>query len=51
VNTLKDFLTIDNVVTLPDPMMVQEYTWADMLLVLGNSYIDQLVNKPFNYYK
>jgi hypothetical protein len=39
------------VVTTPDPILAQQYTGVDMLLVLGNSYIDQLVNKPFSYYK
>jgi hypothetical protein len=51
VKTLKNFVNINNVITDPDPLLVQQYTGIDMLLVLGNNYIDQLVNKPFNYYK
>ncbi len=51
VKMLKNFVNITNVITDPDPVLAQQYTGADMLLVLGNSYIDQLVNKPFNYYK
>ena len=51
VKTLKNFVNITNVVTDPDPLLVQQYTGVDMLLVLGNNYIDQLVNTPFNYYK
>ena len=51
VKTLKNFVNIDSVVTTPDPLMLQQYTGVDMLLVLGNSYIDQLVSKPFSYYK
>lgn len=51
IKTLKNFIAIDMVVTTPDPILAQQYTGVDMLLVLGNSYIDQLVNKPFSYYK
>lgn len=51
VKTLRNFLTIDEVITAPDPLLIQQYTGADMLLVMGNSYITQLVNKPFNYYR
>jgi len=51
VKTLKNFVNIDSVVTTLDPLMIQQYTGVDMLLVLGNSYVDQLVSKPFSYYK
>jgi hypothetical protein len=51
VKTLKYFINIDEVVTTPDPLLAQQYTGVDMLLVLGNSYIDQLVAKPFSYYR
>lgn len=51
VKTLKNFINIDEVITTPDPLMIQQYTGSDLLLVLGNSYIDQLVMKPFSYYK
>jgi hypothetical protein len=51
VKTLKDFVNIDEVITTPDPLLMQQYTGADMLLVLGNSYIDQLVTTPFSYYR
>jgi len=51
VKTLKNFVNIDTVITTPDPLMAQQYTGADMLLILGNSYVDQLVNKPFSYYR
>lgn len=51
VKTLKNFVNIDTVVTAPDPLLVQQYSGADMLLVLGNSYIDQIAAKPFSYYR
>ncbi|MFA6256295.1 MAG: LCP family protein [Candidatus Absconditabacterales bacterium] len=51
IKTLKNFINIDEVITIPDPLLQQEYTGVDMLLVMGNSYINQLVNKPFSYYK
>jgi len=51
VKTLKNFITIDEVITTPDPLLVQQYTGADMLLVMGNSYISQLAIKPFSYYR
>ena len=51
VKILKNFINIDEVITTPDPLLVQQYTGVDMLLVLGNSYIDQLAIKPFSYYK
>lgn len=51
IKTLKNFITIDEVVTTPDPLLLQQYTGVDMLLVMGNSYINQLATKPFSYYK
>ncbi|MCX6824323.1 MAG: LCP family protein [candidate division SR1 bacterium] len=51
VKILKNFITIDEVITTPDPLLVQQYTGADMLLVIGNSYISQLAIKPFSYYR
>jgi hypothetical protein len=51
IKTLKNFINIDEVVTTPDPLLLQQYTGADMLLVMGNSYINQLATKPFSYYK
>jgi hypothetical protein len=51
IKTLKNFIAIDEVVTSPDPLLVQQYTGVDMLLVMGNSYITQLVTKPFSYYR
>ncbi len=51
IKMLKNFIHIDEVVTTPDPLLIQQYTWVDMLLVMGNSYIDQLVTAPFNYNK
>lgn len=51
VKMLKTFVNIDDVVTAPDPLMAQQYTGVDMLLVIGNSYVDQLATKPFSYYK
>ena len=51
LKTLKNFIAIDQIVTSPDPLLFQQYTGEDLLLVLGNSYVDSLVGKPFNYYK
>ena len=51
VKTLKNFINIDEVITTPDPLLLQQYTGADMLLVMGNSYITQLATKPFSYYR
>lgn len=51
IKTLRNFITIDQIITTPDPLLLQQYTGADILLVMGNSYITQLVNKPFSYYK
>lgn len=51
IKTLKNFITINEVITTPDPLLIEQYTGVDMLLVMGNDYITQLVNKPFSYYK
>lgn len=51
IKTLKNFVNIDQVITTPDPLMVQQYSWADMLLVIGNSYITQLASRPFSYFR
>jgi len=51
IKALKNFITIDDVITTPDPLLVQQYTGVDMLLVMGNSYITQLVTRPFSYYR
>lgn len=51
IKTLKNFVNIDQVITIPDPILVQQYSWADLLLVLGNGYIDQLISKSFSYYR
>ena len=51
IKMLKSFISIDEVVSDPDPLLVQQYTWTDMLLVMGNSYITQLASAPFSYYK
>ncbi len=51
IKTLKNFVSIDNVVTSPDPLLMQQYTGIDMLLILGNNYINQLAIKPFSYNK
>lgn len=51
IKTLKNFINIDEVVTVPDPVLLEQYTGVDMLLVMGNSYVTQLINKPFSYYK
>ena len=51
IKTLRNFINIDEVITTPDPLLVQDYTGVDMLLVMGNSYITQLATKPFSYYK
>ena len=51
VRTLKNFVDIDEVITAPDISLIEQYTGVDMILVLGNSYIDQLVKRPFIYYK
>jgi hypothetical protein len=51
IKTLKNFVNIDTIVDIPSPLFSQQYTGTDILLVIGNSYIDQLVMKPFSYYK
>jgi len=51
IKTLKNFITINEVITTPDPLLAQQYTGADILLVMGNSYINQLASKPFSYYR
>ena len=51
IKTLKYFINIDEVVVETDPLLSQQYTGADILLVMGNSYITQLSVKPFSYYK
>lgn len=51
IKTLKNFLPINDIITTPDPLLIQQYTGIDMLLVLGNSYIDKLAISPFNYYR
>jgi hypothetical protein len=51
VKALKNFVNIDEVITTVDPLLQQQYSWADMILIMGNSYINQLAITPFNYYK
>ena len=51
IKTLKNFIAIDEVITTPDPLLAQQYTGVDMLLVMGNSYINQLATTPFSYFK
>ena len=51
IKTLKNFINIDEVITTPDPLLLQQYTGVDMLLVMGNNYINQLATKPFSYYR
>lgn len=49
IDTLKYFINIKNV--FHDTGMAYQYSGADMMLVLWNDYIDQLLVKPFSYYK
>ncbi len=51
IKTLKNFVNIDTIVDIPSLLLSQQYTGTDIVLVIGNSYIDQLVIKPFSYYK
>ncbi|EKD25406.1 MAG: hypothetical protein ACD_80C00067G0003 [uncultured bacterium (gcode 4)] len=51
IKNLKNLIAVDEVITTPDPLLVQQYTGVDMLLIMGNNYITQLVSKPFSYYK
>lgn len=51
IKMLKTLVPIQQVVVPEDPTMSLQYTGVDMLLVLGNSYVDQLAIKPFSYYK
>lgn len=51
IKMLKTFVPIDQVIDTPDPILQQQYTGADMLLILGNTYIDKLAVTPFSYYK
>jgi hypothetical protein len=51
VKMLKTFLPINEIITTPDPLLLQTNTGVDLLLVLGNTYVDQLAVKPFSYYK
>lgn len=49
IDTLKYFLNVKNI--FHDTGFQYQYTGIDMMLVLGNDYIDQLAQKPFSYYK
>lgn len=49
IDTLKYFMNIKNI--FHDTWFQYQYTWLDMMLVLWNDYVDQLVQKPFNYNK
>lgn len=49
IDTMKYFLNIKNI--FHDTGMSYQYSWLDMVLVLGNDYVDQLLLKPFTYYK
>lgn len=49
IDTLKYFINIKNV--FHDTWFQYQYTGIDMMLVLWNDYIDQLLQKPFSYYK
>ncbi len=51
VRTLRQFVDIDEVITTPNYSLRELYPEADILLILGNSYIDQLVVRPFSYYR
>jgi polyisoprenyl-teichoic acid--peptidoglycan teichoic acid transferase len=62
ISTIKNFVTIDNTVdlstiSLEETFMLkkeiaeQKDKWADLLVILGNNYIDRLKLNKFNYYR
>lgn len=54
IDTLKYFMPIDNVVKYEDIgswQIITTNTWADLVVVLWNSYLDSFVSSEFSYYK
>lgn len=62
INMLKSFVAIDKVVPFserspeepfiwPEEIYQEQLSWTEILLILGNSYIDRVKWKKFDYYK
>lgn len=51
IKTLKTFLPITNVEKDSGLLWFENLTGVDMVLVLGNDYVNSLVQKPFSYYQ
>lgn len=62
INMIKTFVAIDKVVPFTEPTPEQPFlwpeelyqeqlTWTELLLILGNNYIDRIKGKKFDYYK
>ncbi len=62
VNMIKSFVAIDKVVdineysienpfTWPEQIIQEQLSWTELLLIIGNSYIDRVKGKKFDYYR
>ncbi|MFA5747752.1 MAG: LCP family protein [Candidatus Absconditabacterales bacterium] len=51
IKTLKNFVNVDEVINQVATGMIDQFSGADLLLVLGNGYVQNMVGKGFNYYK
>jgi hypothetical protein len=50
IKTLQNFVTIDQIMT-ESTINFPQASGADLILVLGNNYVDRLQGLSFNYYK
>lgn len=62
IHMLKSFVDIDKIVDIndfslentflwPDQIFQEQLSWTELLLIIGNSYIDKTKGKRFDYYK
>lgn len=51
IETLKTFISIETIEETPSVAWFESFSGVDIVLVLGNSYLQTLIQNPFNYYK
>lgn len=62
ITMLKSFVAIDKVIPFserspeepfigPEEIYQEQWSWTELLLILGNNYIDRIKDKKFDYYR
>lgn len=51
IKTIKTFFPIADIQKDPGTLGFEALTGVDLVVILGNDYLNTLVNQPFNYYK